>query len=61
MNEEMNSTVDSYEYWRGYPWCITGKISTRSGLGVKGNPPRKLVPIRDLGTAAHKEGRQSQR
>lgn len=51
----------SFEDWREYPWCIHGKISTLSGLGVKGNPPRKLVPIRDLGTAPHKEGRQSQR
>lgn len=49
-----------YGYWRGYSWRINGNRSTLSGLGFKGNPPRKLVPIRDLGTAPHKEGRQSE-
>ena len=34
---------------------MNGKISTLHELGVKGNPPRKLVPVKGLGTASHKD------
>ena len=42
----------------GIERCVNGKRSTLHELGVKGNLPRKLVPVKGLGTASHKEERQ---
>ena len=54
----MNARVS--HLW-GLKRCVNGKISTLHELGAKGNPPRKLVPVKGLGTASHKEERQPQR
>lgn len=48
----MNARVS--HLW-GLKRCVNGNRSTLHELGVKGNPPRKLVPVKGLGTASHKD------